>query len=963
MSYFKKYHNKISLLKSSDPENSLRNSQLGAIHSILAYFTLLPSKPGIITMPTGTGKTSVLIMATFLLEAQRVLVLTPSVFVRSQIAKEFETLKTLKKINVIKSFNKYPKVKQIVTEPKLASDLKDIYNHDAIISTPKTMYKYIEFGIEKNVFDLVLVDEAHHSSAETWKKTIDYFTESKIVFFTATPFRSDKKEIKGDIIYNYPLSLAYKEGIFGEIEYHPIYNYDESNKDLDIAKEAEILYKKDRQQGYEHYLFVRTNQKKHAEFLEELYEQHTSLKLARIDSSKTYSYINKIIDDLRSNKLDGVICVDMLGEGFDFPNLKIAAIHNPHKSLAVTLQFIGRFTRTNSENLGIAKFIAVVDEELILENKRLYENDAIWKDIIIDLSENKTQVQIDVKAFLMKFREVNEYENFKDELSIASLKPYFHVKIFRVQKFIQNAKIEILDHEVAHRFVDEDSKIQIIITKKLLKPKWTTDNNIFDVTYYLFVIYYDQKTGLLFINSPIKSEQFYTSLLSAFTEGNVTRISKSQLHRVLADLSQFEIFNTGLQNRYPDQGESYRILAGSNTDNAIDRTSGRMYSNGHVFCKAIDKTGTVTIGYSSASKVWSNKYGNIMEFTNWCGELALKIMSDVKVITNTNLDLIPISSPVKEFPLGIFSCYFHYEVYIRMPRCVIPEDGRVFDLVDLNMSINYDKTDTKKVCIKVGYEEIQFEILYHSDGTYNYSDPKLKQVILVDEAEERMDLPHFFELYSLQLMTINDSLISDHEIMERPNEFEYFKAENIIDVDWKAINVNIENEANGINSIQQGVEQELLKIPSLEVIIKDHGSGELADFLTIEETDNTITVQLFHVKASGGPRPTNNRVNDVYEVCSQAVKSMIWLNKRALFLRELERRTKGKDDKYIRGELKDVQSKLRSSKTVRYNIIIVQPGLTSSIELPEKIAQVLACSEAYLKNSGLVERYIIWGSS
>lgn len=57
-------------------------------------------------------------------------------------------------------------------------------------------------------------------------------------------------------------------------------------------------------------------------------------------SSKT---VYKIIDTLREKELDGIICVDMLGEGFDFPNLKIAAIHDPHKSLANTLQFIGRF--------------------------------------------------------------------------------------------------------------------------------------------------------------------------------------------------------------------------------------------------------------------------------------------------------------------------------------------------------------------------------------------------------------------------------------------------------------------------------------------------------------------------------------------------------------------------------------------------------------------------------------------
>lgn len=45
-----------------------------------------------------------------------------------------------------------------------------------------------------------------------------------------------------------------------------------------------------------------------------------------------------------------------MGEGFDFPFLKIAAIHAPHQSLAVTLQFIGRFARTRySKKFGASR--------------------------------------------------------------------------------------------------------------------------------------------------------------------------------------------------------------------------------------------------------------------------------------------------------------------------------------------------------------------------------------------------------------------------------------------------------------------------------------------------------------------------------------------------------------------------------------------------------------------------------
>ncbi len=51
-----------------------------------------------------------------------------------------------------------------------------------------------------------------------------------------------------------------------------------------------------------------------------------------------------------------VVCVNMLGEGYDLPQLKIAAVHDERQSLPITLQFIGRFTRTAS-NLGAASFV------------------------------------------------------------------------------------------------------------------------------------------------------------------------------------------------------------------------------------------------------------------------------------------------------------------------------------------------------------------------------------------------------------------------------------------------------------------------------------------------------------------------------------------------------------------------------------------------------------------------------
>ena len=72
----------------------------------------------------------------------------------------------------------------------------------------------------------------------------------------------------------------------------------------------------------------------------------------------------------------------MLGEGFDLPILKVAALHSPDKSLAITLQFIGRFARTTAQNLGRATFFALASD-MEIERVKLYREGAVWEEILI----------------------------------------------------------------------------------------------------------------------------------------------------------------------------------------------------------------------------------------------------------------------------------------------------------------------------------------------------------------------------------------------------------------------------------------------------------------------------------------------------------------------------------------------------------------------------------------------------
>ncbi|MFB7121840.1 DEAD/DEAH box helicase family protein [Bacillus tropicus] len=55
-------------------------------------------------------------------------------------------------------------------------------------------------------FDLIIIDEAHHSTARTWVETTQHFSKAKVVKVTGTPFRTDKEKIAGELVYKYKLS-------------------------------------------------------------------------------------------------------------------------------------------------------------------------------------------------------------------------------------------------------------------------------------------------------------------------------------------------------------------------------------------------------------------------------------------------------------------------------------------------------------------------------------------------------------------------------------------------------------------------------------------------------------------------------------------------------------------------------------------------------------------------------------
>lgn len=624
MSYFEDHYNNIRFPIAADGIDGLRTAQRGAIYAVASHFTIR-RESAIVVMPTGSGKTAVLMQIAFLERAKRVLVITPSRLVRNQVAEEFKTLSTLRHIGAVDGDGAGPDVYEVESKIGTDEEWNDLRAYDVVVATPNSVSPGLE-GVPpppEDLFDLLLVDEAHHSAAHTWNTLLAGFPKAKKALFTATPFRRDRREIEGKIVYNYPLREAHQDKVFGNIEFVAV-DPAGGNPDVAIAREAERVLKEDRKSGLNHFLMVRTDQKTRADQLKDVYSANTSLNLQVVHSGLTYSTIKRVIARLKNKELDGIICVAMLGEGFDFPNLKIAAIHSPHKSLEVTLQFIGRFARTTAPDIGAAKFLAV-PADIEIERARLYEEGAIWQEIIANLGEGRVAEEVYIRETFEKFEPPTTVELETEDLSLYSLRPYRHVKIYQMANDV-DVEVEFEFPEqftVVFRQVSAELSAAVYITEEVQKPRWTTLDMFASSEYHLFIIYFDRPTKLLFINASCRNDMLYEYIAEQLAGTKPRLLSLSKINKVLIDLENAEFFQVGMRNRVlGSRSESYRTIMGSKADRNISKSDGRLFHRGHVFGRAEESGSAITIGYSSSSKVWSNTSSLIPKLIDWCKKLA-----------------------------------------------------------------------------------------------------------------------------------------------------------------------------------------------------------------------------------------------------------------------------------------------------------------------------------------------------
>lgn len=221
--------------------------------------------------------------------------------------------------------------------------------------------------------DLVLIDEAHHAAADSYRRIFDRYPNAFFVGPTATPWRADGRglgEHAGRVLFDGLVVAATTRELIDEgflsdycgftFEAPPALDriktrcgdYDEGA--LEVACDTEPLRGKIVETWLKHAAPERLRtivfavSTKHSEHLLQAFGAACAplgLRAESVDYRMDFAERRAVLDRVRSGATTVVINCTLLGEGIDIPELACAVLARPTKSVALYLQQCGRVLR------------------------------------------------------------------------------------------------------------------------------------------------------------------------------------------------------------------------------------------------------------------------------------------------------------------------------------------------------------------------------------------------------------------------------------------------------------------------------------------------------------------------------------------------------------------------------------------------------------------------------------------
>lgn len=241
---------------------------------------------------------------------------------------------------------------------------------------------------------LIVIDEAHHALAETYKELWRRYPDAKKLGMTATPCRMNGKgftDLFDKLISGWSIAEFVRRGYLSVFDYVSIrrgseeqrlinelkkrgtdgdYQIKEMNEKLNRQTSIEKLYDAMKQFADGKKGIVYAISIEHARNIAAYYSKR-GVKAVAIDSKTPRAMRKAAVDDFKAGRIKVIVNVDVFSEGFDCPDVEFVQMGRPTLSLAKYLQQVGRGLRMSDgkkacmliDNVGLYRVFGLPTRE------------------------------------------------------------------------------------------------------------------------------------------------------------------------------------------------------------------------------------------------------------------------------------------------------------------------------------------------------------------------------------------------------------------------------------------------------------------------------------------------------------------------------------------------------------------------------------------------------------------------
>ena len=214
----------------------------------------------------------------------------------------------------------------------------------------------------KDYFKSIIVDEAHHASAESYRRILDYFNPKFLLGVTATPQRSDSirlTDVFQEITYYKNIQDLIKEGYLSRIigyrvktntdiseveTSHGDYTLSQLEDKIDNTERNTLVVKSYLQFASNKKAVVFASGVNHAKHLAASFTQN-KIPVRVVVGDTPDEERKQILLDFKNGDIKVIVNVGVLTEGFDEPSIDAIIIARPTRSTLLYTQIVGRGTR------------------------------------------------------------------------------------------------------------------------------------------------------------------------------------------------------------------------------------------------------------------------------------------------------------------------------------------------------------------------------------------------------------------------------------------------------------------------------------------------------------------------------------------------------------------------------------------------------------------------------------------